>query len=507
MSNDDATWTDHRDELFERVVQQGRARKRRRALTAAGVVVMVGAVAAFGLYAPSRGRDSLHVANDPNRGTTTTLPARPGGVLLIGDQVMLGAKSALVQTIPEARVDASVSRQFGQATAIVNADKHDGALPPAVVIALGTNGPSEGDVFDRVTTEFKAVMGAIGSTSTVYFVTVTVPRPWESEVNAALYSAAPAFPNAHVLAWKDHSGSHAGWFLADGIHLTSAGQVAYAAFIRDGIRTPDATYSDPFAGRAIPTTGLLVTDDAKGGGEHASPSYTMELYDEAGNDLGPLPRAVIDYRVTNAVRHELVVTDGGIHLEPLPVAPTTDEPSGCTPTEKDDALAVADCGARFGDQVLGDRIVANDGSGWAQVVGKPPVQGGSPLVGHWVWAWPSPNGRWLLAAWSAECEVPMGLFVSVADGSVRAVTGEEGVAWRRAPESGALGWSADGSAMVVLGGESACGGSAPVPRGISLVSPDTGARRLLLPLTPSQGVLTWSAVDDQRTRPPGTGRR
>jgi hypothetical protein len=96
--------------------------------------------------------------------------------------------------------------------------------------------------------------------------------------------------------------------------------------------------------------------------------------------------------------------------------------------------------------------------------------------------------------------VPTGIFVSVADGSVHTVTGEAGDAWPTGPNSGIIGWRADGLAMGVFGGEeAACGTSAPVPRGIYLVSPDTGSRKLFLPLTPSQGILTWSAVRDQRT--------
>jgi hypothetical protein len=101
--------------------------------------------------------------------------------------------------------------------------------------------------------------------------------------------------------------------------------------------------------------------------------------------------------------------------------------------------------------------------------------------------------------WSAECKVPVGFLVSVADGAVHTVTGEVGEAWRDAPTSGIVGWQADGSAMGIFGGETACGTSVPAQRGIYLVSPDTGSRRLFMPLTPSQGLLTWSAVDDRRS--------
>ena len=498
MNYDDGTWRDHRDELYERVVRHGRARKRRRGFGVASVVLAIALALAAGLYLPDRGTHTLHVSNI-DHGTTTLPPARTGGVLLIGDSVMLGAKAAIEHAIPEAHVDAAVSRQFDDAIAVVNAAKRRGALPPTIVIHLGVNGPSEGDVYTKITTEFTSIMNTIGTEPEVYFLTVKVPRPWESNVNSALYAEPWQFPNAHVLPWRELAQSHPNWFLLDGIHLTPVGQAAYAAFLRDAISAPVTTFTDPFAGRAIPASGVVVTDDAKRAGEQQPATFTMQLFDDSGAALGTLPRDAIGNDVLNTVRHVLVVTDSGIHLEPAPLD-RAGVPKGCAPTEKVQALAVALCGTGSGVNLLGNRILVNHGSRWGQLIGLPPVPAGArPPVGHWAWAAPSPDGRWVAAGWSGECEVPTGFMVSVADGSVHTVTGEAGVAWRNAPESGIIGWRADGSAMGTFGGETACGSPAPVQRGIYLVSPDGGTRRLLLALTPSQAVLRWSSVDDQRT--------
>jgi hypothetical protein len=493
VNYDDTSWREHRNELFERVVHSGRARKRRRGFGAACVGLAIVLAVAAGVYLPNRGGRSLHVAN--NVPPETTVPTRTG-VLLIGDEVMLGAKSALEHAIPEAHVDAAVSRQFDDAIPTIDAAKRLGALPPTIVIHLGTNGPSGPDAFDLVGAEFKTIMETVGTGSEVYFVSVKVPRPWEGEVNTALYSDVTGYPNAHVLAWHDFSGSHDDWFLNDGIHLSPAGQTAYAAFVVDGIRAPVATYRDPFGGGEIPATGFVVTDDAKPDGDHAS--FEMEIFDNAGHDLGSVPRTAVDTIASNAYQHLLVVSDSGIQFEPVPLDAPPDLPGGCIPTEKDHALAVALCGSGVGMNLLGNRILVRDGTGWRQIIGLPPVPAGSDLAGHWGWAAPSPDGRWVAGSWSAECEVPIGFLISVADGSVRTVTGEAGVAWRNAPTSGIIGWQEDGSAMGIFGGEDACGTPAPVQRGIYLVSPDTGARRLLMPLTPSQGILTWSDVTDQR---------
>jgi hypothetical protein len=495
VNHNDSTWRDHRDELLDRVVKHGRARKRRRGFAVSATVLALVLALGAGLYLPGRNTHSLRVANIDHG--TTTVPARTG-VLLIGDQVMLGAKSALEREIPGAHVDAKLSRGFDQVNPILSAAKHNGVLPPTIVIHLGDNGPQrEDDAFNEITTEMRSIMGTVGSGTQVYFLSLKLPRPWERYISSALYSEVGLFPNAHVLAWHDFSRSHADWFLNDGFHLSQAGQTAYAAFIRDAIRGPVTTFTDPFAGGAVPTSGFVVTDDPKP--DAGQTSFEMEVFDNAGHDLGSLPRTAVDTITSNAYQHVLVVSDSGIRFEPVPLDAPADLPGGCIPTQQDDALAVALCGSGVGMNLLGNRILVNSGNGWRQIIGLPPVPAGSDFAGHWAWAAPSPDGRWVAGSWSAECEVPIGFFVSVADGSVHTVTGEAGAAWRNGPTSGIIGWQADGSAMGIFGGETACGTPAAVPRGIYLVTADKGSRRLLLALTPSQGVLTWSAVDDQRT--------
>jgi hypothetical protein len=500
VDDDDAPWMDHRDELLDRVVRSGRSRKRRRGLSAVGALVVVALAVAGGLVLPGGGGRKLQVTNPDGQSTTTTSRAAPAPpVLLIGDSIMLGAATALQRDVPGAHVDAAVSRQLQHAIAILDADKSSGLLPATVVIHLGDNGPSGTDAFDQAEADVDKIVQAAGPRSTVYFLTLKLPRAWQDEVNSAFTTSAPRWPNAHVLDWRSFSESHADWFTLDGFHLNPTGQVAYAAFIRDGLRAPVTTYTDPFAGGAIPASGFVAADDAKSLGPQGPTTFTQKLVGSDGRDLGPLPGGPISNDALNAPRHVLVVTDTGMRLEPLPPDTTIRAPQGCAVTQKVATLAVALCGSGTGINLLGDRVLVNRGSGWMQLIAKPPVTAGDPLVGHWAWAAPSADGRWVLADWLAECEVPLGLFVNVADGSVKAVTGEKGTAWRGAPESGTLGWATDGSAMVVFGGSTECGTSAPVRRGVYLVSPDTGSRRLLVPLSATEQVLPWSAVRDERT--------
>ena len=141
---------------------------------------------------------------------------------------MLGARAALLATVTGMAVDAIKSRQFGDAINVVTQYKNLLALPNVVVIHLGTNGRISGDQFDQM-------MRTIGPDRRVYFLTARVPRLWESEVNATLHAGATRWSNAHVLEWRDYSGCHDDWFVADGFHLRTPGQQAYAAFIRDGL--------------------------------------------------------------------------------------------------------------------------------------------------------------------------------------------------------------------------------------------------------------------------------
>jgi hypothetical protein len=86
---------------------------------------------------------------------------------------------------------------------------------------------------------------------------------------------------------------------------------------------------------------------------------------------------------------------------------------------------------------------------------------GAGKVGHWAWAAVSPDGKTLLAQWSAECEVPIAFFVDAKGGRPTAVSGEGD--WARSPESVALGWTRDGRALVFLPEGPACGTGSMVP--------------------------------------------
>jgi peptidoglycan/LPS O-acetylase OafA/YrhL len=168
----------------------------------------------------------------PTVAPPTTAKPGPTGSLVslgIGDSVMLGARGALKRTIPSMVVDAKVSRQFGEAIAVLNTYRSQHLLPPTIVMHLGTNG--------RITPSlFAQAMNTIGPGHQVYFLTPRVPRSWEAEDYQTIQQGVQKFKAAHMLDWHAFSTCHDDWFVNDGFHLRDEGQRQYANFVLAGIQ-------------------------------------------------------------------------------------------------------------------------------------------------------------------------------------------------------------------------------------------------------------------------------
>jgi hypothetical protein len=147
--------------------------------------------------------------------------APAGGVLAVGDSVMLGASGALQQAIPGIAVDAAVSRQFTTGIDILRSVRDSGQLPGTIIVHLGTNGPTDGESCD-------ALLDVLAGRRVV-LVTVHVPRSWEEGNNAVLREC--AFRHGAGLAdWSSVAGG-TGFLAGDGYHLNTDGAQAYAGLI------------------------------------------------------------------------------------------------------------------------------------------------------------------------------------------------------------------------------------------------------------------------------------
>lgn len=249
---------------------------------------------------------------------------------------------------------------------------------------------------------------------------------------------------------------------------------------------PDSSHTDTSTTTVSTTTTLadLDWDSLPEMGIAVQPlAGPLRVYDLDGSELGDTPSLS---GTVNGPR--LAVWPGEVSEDSYAPA---EVPAGCASAASGGGLRVALCG----DPELPRRIDMVDSAGDATVLlDAPPTPDGSTaeVLGHWRWALPSPDGRWVLAQWSGECEVPIAFLIEVATGELRTVDGRAGAAWGSAVESKGLGWAPDGRAVVVLG-EGLCGSGATEP-GSYLLDPETVDLQLVVAAgEPSEQVFVWHA--------------
>ncbi len=171
---------------------------------------------------------TVEATPQPPVGVISTPTTPDVAVTMIGDSVMVAAIPALASGIPGLYVDAEVGRQFRAAADLVRSMRAQGTLGDVVVIHLGSNGPFTSEQFEALLSELEGTRGVV-------FVNVTVPRRWEADVNNALAAQAAGRPGVALADWHAASNGVQGYFASDGVHLTTAGQQAYAALIQQQI--------------------------------------------------------------------------------------------------------------------------------------------------------------------------------------------------------------------------------------------------------------------------------
>lgn len=207
--------------------------------------------------------------------------------------------------------------------------------------------------------------------------------------------------------------------------------------------------------RSLPATGVLSVAGPDDGG-------ALVLLDFSGSQVG---RGSPGGWYTNDPDRgvDVVSTDtGAIVVREAP--PLRDPVPGCAAVHGGGGLRVA---AGCGDPEV--RVVSADGT-------STPLTGAAGAVGHWRYAIASPDGAWVLAQWSAECELPVAYLVDARTGERSAVVSETA-------HSTALGWAPDGRAVVSTAG-GACGDTA-WEAGTYLVDPDSDTRTRISPLQSS----------------------
>ena len=179
-------------------------------------------------------------AEEPVETTTTAAPTTTmapldvaGGMLAIGDSVMLGAADEL-----KARgytVIALESRQFSDVVADIERLVASGGLPEVVVLHLGTNG-----TIDQ--SDAAAMFSALEDVPVVLALTIYGPsRSWVGPNNELIRSLLGQYSNVVPGNWDVFAGDCDDWaadqglsgscYASDGYHLNSAGAAYYAQAI------------------------------------------------------------------------------------------------------------------------------------------------------------------------------------------------------------------------------------------------------------------------------------
>ena len=195
----------------------------------------VGGIESIGAGALPKASPAAPPAPDPRTPAVAGPAPAPAPLLsqlpitMVGDSVLLGAHTVIPQLMPQAAVDAAISRQATDIYARVLEHKAAGSLQGVVVIHLGTNG------FIKQP-ELRGLLQQLTDRTRVVIVNTRVPRVWQDGSNSNIGAVAAEFPaNVRVADWNTASGGHPEYFVADGVHLTAAGMQAYAAVIQQAL--------------------------------------------------------------------------------------------------------------------------------------------------------------------------------------------------------------------------------------------------------------------------------
>lgn len=161
----------------------------------------------------------------PSEAATGAPAASRGTISALGDSVMLGARSTLVDVIPGARVDAAVSRFPGAFVGRIKKLRAQDKLTDIVVLHAATNGVLPADML-------REMLDLLSGYGRVVVVNASVPRSWEGPNNDAIAEVVPEYPNAVIADWNAASRGKPEYFVSDGVHLTKAGAKAYATLIK-----------------------------------------------------------------------------------------------------------------------------------------------------------------------------------------------------------------------------------------------------------------------------------
>lgn len=157
-------------------------------------------------------------------------------VFVLGDSVILGAQNQVAFRLSftgwQATLYAAESLHSYNVGPVIDASRP--GFGEIVVVALGHNDEGTPGQF---TAWVDDVMAHLRDVRQVFWVNLRNFREWVPAANADLEAATQRWPNLRIIDWDARSSPDPGLVVADGIHPTSAGQLALADLIGAALDT------------------------------------------------------------------------------------------------------------------------------------------------------------------------------------------------------------------------------------------------------------------------------
>jgi len=172
---------------------------------------------------PEPAGESAEASDAP---TIEEIRAENGPVSVLGDSVVLGARNAITEAIPGAKVDAEVSRMPGAFTGRVKKLNRRDKLANVVVLHPATNGVITEEIL-------RNTLDPLTDYEKVVVVNASGPRTWIKPNNKIITKVTKDYPNVVVADWASTADGKSGYFVSDGVHLTKKGARAFADLIKE----------------------------------------------------------------------------------------------------------------------------------------------------------------------------------------------------------------------------------------------------------------------------------
>lgn len=164
----------------------------------------------------------------------TTIYLTGKGVTMIGDSIMNGNRSIILDQLPDAYIDAKGSRDVCGGFEAAKRLQLEGKLSDVVIVELGTNGPLlKHEPYASGTQNLMELL--LSEERQIFWVTVYCSySQWMAMNNKYIWELAETHPNFTVIDWYSLAVNHPEWF-PDGVHPNLEGARNFAKLLHDSL--------------------------------------------------------------------------------------------------------------------------------------------------------------------------------------------------------------------------------------------------------------------------------